>query len=127
MAARMKAKENELNATRLSPSTKRSKLTQFIKDQKSRQECEPIIAHLVDFAFAEPLHNSNNAWQYIHSILLEEAISRSNIPVMGVDLSNLPDESPLKKFVLSIKNDVSTSGLYEKIKKMAEDREKKEI
>ena len=46
---------------------------------------------------------------------------------MGVDLSNLPDESPLKKFVLSIKNDVSTSGLYEKIKKMAEEREKKEI
>lgn len=82
---------------------------------------------MVDFAFAEPLHNSNNAWQYIHSILLEEAISRSNIPVTGVDLSTLPDETPLKKFVLSIKNDVSTSGLYEKIKKMAEEREKKEI
>ena len=61
-----------LNVTRLSPSTKRSKLTQFIKDKKSRQECEPIIAHLVDFAFAEPLHNSNIAWQYIYSILLRD-------------------------------------------------------
>ena len=127
VAARVKAKENELNATRLAPSTKRSKLTQFIKDQKSRQECEPIIAHLVDFTFAEPLHNSNNAWQYIHSILLEEAISRSNIPVTGVDLSTLPDETPLKKFVLSVKNDVGASRLYKKIKKMAEGREKKEI
>lgn len=117
VAARVKAKENELNATRLAPSTKRSKLTQFIKDQKSRQECEPIIAHLVDFTFAEPLHNSNNAWQYIHSILLEEAISGSNIPVMGVDLSTLPDETPLKKIVLSIKNDVGASRLYKEIKK----------
>ena len=43
MAARLKATENELNATRLYPSTKQSKLTQFIKDQKSRQECEPVI------------------------------------------------------------------------------------
>ena len=106
MAARVKAKEYELNATRLAPSTKRSKLT--------RQECEPIIAHLVDFAFAEPIHNSNNAWQYIHSILLEEAVSRSNIPVMSVDLSTLPDETPLKKFVLSIKNDVGASRYIRK-------------
>lgn len=37
VAARVNAKQNELNATRLAPSTKRSKLTQFIKDQKSRQ------------------------------------------------------------------------------------------
>ena len=127
VAARVKAKENELNATRLAPSTKRSKLTQFIKDQKSRQECEPIIAHLVDFAFAEPLHNSNNAWQYIHSILLEEAISRSNIPVTGVDLSTLPDETPLKKFVLSIKNDVGASRLYKKIKKWLKEGRKKKF
>ena len=127
MAARVKAKENELNATRLAPSTKRSKLTQFVKDKNSRQECERIIAHLVDFAFAEPLHNSNNAWQYIHSILLEEAISRSNIPVTGVDLSTLPDETPLKKFVLSIKNDVGASRLYEKIKKWLKEGRKKKF
>ena len=94
--SRVKAKENELNAIHLAPSTKGSKLTQFTRDQKSRQECKPIIAHLVEFAFAEPLHNSNNPWQYIHSILSEEAISRINIPVMGVDLSTLPDETPLK-------------------------------
>ena len=127
MAARVNAKENELNATRLSPSTKRSKLTQVIKGQKSRQECEPIIAHLVDFVFAEPQHNSDNAWQYIHSILLEEAISRSNIPVTGVDLSTLPDETLLKKFVLSIKNDVGASRLYKKIKKWLKEGRKKKF
>ena len=82
---------------------------------------------MVDFAFAEPLHNSNNAWQYIHSILLEEAISRSNIPVTGVHLSTLPDETPLKKFVLSIKNDVGTSGLCEKIKKWLKEGRKKKL
>ena len=82
---------------------------------------------MVDFAFAEPLHNSNNAWQYIHSILLEEAISRSNIPVTGVDLSTLPDETPLKKFVLSIKNDVGASRLYKKIKKWLKKGRKKKF
>ena len=34
VAARVKAKENKFNATCLSPLTKRSKHTQFIKDQK---------------------------------------------------------------------------------------------
>ena len=126
VAARVKVKENELNATHLAPSTKRSKLAQFIKDQKSRQECEPIIAHLVDFTFSKPLHNSNNAWQYIHSILLEEAISGSNIPVMGVDLSTLPDETPLKKFVLSIKN-VGASRLCKEIKKWLKEGRKKKF
>ena len=90
-------------------------------------ETRVTIAHLVDFAFAEPLHNSNNAWQYIHSILLEEAISRSNIPVTGVDLSTLPDETPLKKFVLSIKNDVGASRRYEKIKKWLKEGRKKKF
>ena len=81
---------------------------------------------MVDFAFSKPLHNSNNAWQYIHSILLEEAISRSNIPVMGVDLSTLPDETPLKKFVLSIKN-VGASRLCKEIKKWLKEGRKKKF
>lgn len=127
VAARVKAKQNELDATRLAPSTKRSKLTQFIKDQKSRQESEPIIAHLVDYAFAEPLHNSNNAWQYINSLLLEEAVSRSNISVAGCDVSALPDKTPLKKFVLSVKNDVGATRLYKKIIKWLKEGRKKKF
>ena len=58
---------------------------------------------------------------------MEEAISRSNIPVTGVDLSTLPDETPLKKFVLSIKNDVGASRLYEKIKKWLKEGRKKKF
>lgn len=126
VAARVNAKQNELDATRLAPSTKRSKLTQFIKDQNSRQECKPIIGHLVEFAFAEPLHNSNNAWQYIHSLLLEEAVSRSRIPVGGCDISTLPDEAPLKKFALSVKN-VGASRLYKKINKWVKEGRKKKF
>ena len=61
------------------------------------------------------------------SLLLEEAISRSNIPVTGVDLSTLPDETPLKKFVLSIKNDVGASRLYEKRKKWLKEGRKKKF
>lgn len=123
----MKAKQNELDATHLAPSTKRSKLTQIIKDQKSRQECEPIIGHLVDFAVAEPLHNSNNAWQYIHGLLLEEAVSRSDIPLAGCDVSTLPNETPLKKFMLSVKNEVGASRLYKKLNKWLKEGRKKKF
>ena len=58
---------------------------------------------------------------------MEEAVSRSNIPVTGVDLSTLPDETPLKKFVLSIKNDVGASRLYKKIKKWLKEGRKKKF
>ena len=58
---------------------------------------------------------------------MDEAISRSNIPVTGVDLSTLPDETPLKKFVLSIKNDVGASRLYEKIKKWLKEGRKRNL
>ena len=127
VASKVKAKQNELDATHLAPSTKRSKLTQFIKGQKSRQECEPIIGHLVDFAVAEPLHNSNNAWQYIHGLLLEEAVSRSDIPLAGCDVSTLPNETPLKKFMLSVKNEVGASRLYKKLNKWLKEGRKKKF
>ena len=80
----------------------------------------------VDFAFAEPLHNSNNAWQYIHSLLLEEAVSRSNLPAL-CGLSTLPQETLLKKFILSVKNDVRASQLYKKLKKWLKEGRKKKF
>ena len=46
---------------------------------------------------------------------------------MGVDVSNLPDETPLKKFVLSIKNDVGASRLYKNIKKWLKEGRKKKF
>ena len=65
MAARLKATENELNATRLSPSTKQSKLTQFIKDQKSRQECEPVIVLHVEIVLKtkQPEVETSRVWR----------------------------------------------------------------
>ena len=49
-------------------------LLNFIKEQGSRQEYEPVLGKLIDCGFAEPLHNSNNAWGYLHNLMLEIAL-----------------------------------------------------
>ena len=74
-----------------------------IRDLGSRQEFEPVLGKLVDKAYAEPLHNSNNAWQYMHGKLLEEAVVKSNIPLSCIDIFVLPRDSPIRKFLHSLK------------------------
>ena len=86
----------ELNKTKLFVSTKRNKVLQKIRELGSRQEFEPILGKLVDKAYAEPLHNSNNAWQYMHGKLLQEAIVKSNVPPSCNDFSVLPQDSPFR-------------------------------
>ena len=107
----------ELNKTKLSVSTKRNKVLQKIRELGSRQEFEPILGKLVDKAYAEPLHNSNNAWQYMHGKLLQEAIVKSNVPPSCNDFSVLPQDSPFRKFLVAMKQDVKASRLYKKVLK----------
>ena len=41
----------------------RAEITRLIAKEKSRQEFVPPLGKYVDLAKAEPLHNTNNAWQ----------------------------------------------------------------
>jgi hypothetical protein len=65
----------ELYRSKNSNATKRNKLLNFIREQGSRQEYEPLLGKLVDCGFAEPLHNSNNAWAYFHELMLKTALA----------------------------------------------------
>ena len=72
-AKQVSAKKVELSNPRgkkaaYAPSTQRQKLLEFIKQQNHRQEYLPILGPLVDCAFAEPLHNSNNSWLAVHPL-----------------------------------------------------------
>lgn len=62
-----------------SAKAKRSKVTEFIAHQKSRQEFTLLVGKLIDNAHVEPLHLKNNAWQYFFKALLKESIGKSNV------------------------------------------------
>jgi hypothetical protein len=76
--------------------TKRNKLLSFIQEQGSRQEYEPLLA--VDCGFAEPLHNSNNAWAYFHRLMLETALSKSGITGQRANKSTMYPQIVLLPF-----------------------------
>lgn len=62
-------KVEALKAKLRDPSGKeRSKVTQLISKEKSRQEFVPPLGKFVNLKKAEPLHNTNNAWQ--HGLLI---------------------------------------------------------
>jgi hypothetical protein len=48
--------KTSLAKSKLSTSTKRSKVTSFIAEQKSKQELAPIIGELIDLAHVDPIH-----------------------------------------------------------------------
>ena len=54
----------------LSDSTKRSKVTSFIAQKKSREEFEPPLGNIIDKAHVEPLHLKNNACDLEHALVL---------------------------------------------------------
>ena len=77
-------------------STQRSKLLEFIREQGHRQEFPPILGPLIDVAYSEPLHNSNNSWQFIHSHICDLAIQKSVIDPGCTDYKTLPSSTPFK-------------------------------
>ncbi len=72
----------------------RNKLLSFITEQGSRQEYEPLLGKLVDCGFAEPFHNSNNAWTYFHRLMLETALSKSGVTGTCKHIEDVPPDSP---------------------------------
>ena len=58
--------KEKLSKQPLSDSTKRSKVTYFIAQKKSREEFEPPLGHIIDKTRVEPLHLNNNACALTH-------------------------------------------------------------
>ena len=92
----------------------RAKVTKFIASQNSRQEFSPPLGQYVDLFKAEPLHCTNNAWQYWFSILLAISTQYTNKNVLKSvkTFAEMPKDSPLVKFLNCIKNNVKCGRLY---------------
>ena len=109
----------------LAAKTKRSKVTQFIAGKKSRQEFKPFIGKLCDKEVVEPLHLKNNGVQYLHTMLLDLAISKSNLPKSLNSLSELPPNCALSRYLKAMENDVKAGRMKKQLGKwLLEDRGK---
>ena len=109
-------KRESLNQSKLSDASKRNKLLNFIREQNSRQEHEPLLGNLIDNGFAEPLHNSNNGWGSLHNIMLEIAIAKSKIPPSVTELNSLPSQCKFIVFLTILKDTLPVTRLFKKLK-----------
>ena len=73
-AKTVKKVENFKNRLHDPSGKQRSKVTQFIAQNKSRQESLPPLGKYVDIIKPDPLHNTNNAWQQWFMTMLAVAM-----------------------------------------------------
>lgn len=110
----------------MSVKTKRSKVTEFIARQKSRQEFTPLVGKLIDNAHVEPLHLKNNAWQYFFKALLKESIGKSNILPSQKTFSDVPEDSCFANMVTALQYEVKAKRLATKVKKWFDETQRKQ-
>ena len=94
----------------------RTKVTEFIANQKLRQEFEPILGPLIDKGFAESLHLANNNWQFLFLELFEYILhSKTAVPSSCKEISDLQVGCCLRKFLSCLKNEVKVNRLHNAI------------
>ena len=109
----------------LAAKTERSTMTQFIAGKKSRQEFKPFIGKLYDKEVVEPLYIKNNGVQYLHTMLLDLAISKNNLPNTLDSLSELPPNCALARYLKAMENDVKAGRMKKQLANfLLEDRGK---
>jgi len=101
---------------KISEKAKRSKITDFIAKQNSRQEYVPLLGSYIDKAHVEPLHLKNNAWQYFFKAVLTEAIRKSKLPADCKKFSEVPTDSPFARVITALQTEVKTRRLANKTK-----------
>ena len=77
---KVNAFKKRIAVEQISEKTKRSKITDYIAKQNSRQECLPLLVSDIDKAHVEPRHLKNNVWQFFFEAVLTEAIRKSKLP-----------------------------------------------
>ena len=117
VVAKVEAFKKKVEKQSIAGNTKRSKVTDFIAQQKSRQEFLPLLSNYIDKAHVEPLHLKNNAWQYYFRNILKEAIRKSNLPANCNKYSDVPTESTFARVILSLQNEVKAKCLAKKVRK----------
>ena len=107
----------------------RSEVTKFIAREKSRQEFAPPLGKYVDCVKAEPLHNTNNAWQQWFLAVLTVVMQYTNQTQLkaATVVSDLPIASPLAKFLKCVRESVKCGRLYNSFLRWFSEKRKKGI
>ena len=84
----------------------RKEVTKFITQNKSRQEFVPPLGKYVDLLKAEPLHNTNNAWQswFLTPLTIVIPNTNQNHLKAATAVSDLPDSPPLLALLRCLKD-----------------------
>lgn len=98
----------------LADSTKRSKTTEFIAKQHSRQEFVPIIGKLIDKAHVEPLHLKNNAWQYFVKAVIKESMAKSTLQHCK-KFEDIPKDACFSRVVTVLADEVKVNRVAKKL------------
>ena len=115
IAEAQKVEKYKKTITRYAPSTQRQKILAYMKSEGTRQEFEPILGPLIDKAYAEPLHNTNNALQHFHAQLLREAERKSDFP-SNIKLGELSKDCIIRKFTYTLRS-IEATRLLKKVRK----------
>ena len=97
--------------------SQRSKITQFIAGKHSRQEFLPIIGKLCDKTYLEPLHLKNNAVKHLHALFLKLAISISNLPAKLNNISELPENCAMSRYMKAMHGQVNATRLNKQLER----------
>ena len=107
----------------------RNEVTKFIAQNKSRQEFVPPLGKYVDLLKAEPLHNTNNAWQswFLTALAIVMHYTHQNHLKAATAVSDLPDSSPLLTFLKCLKDTLKCGRLYKAFLRWFNEKRKKGI
>lgn len=107
----------------------RSEVTKFIAKEKSRQEFVPPLGKYVNCFKAEPLHNTNNAWQHWFLALLTVVMQYTNQAQLkaATVISDLPITSPLALFLKCLHENVKCGRLCNSFQRWFSEKRKKGI
>ena len=101
----------------LALATKRKKVLDEMRMLHTRNEHVPILRNLVDKAYAEPLHNTNNAWQQWNSGFWEFVVQLTPDAATSQykTVDSLPVGTPIKTYAHCLKTKVKAGRVYKKV------------
>lgn len=107
----------------------RRDVTEFISQNKSRQEFVPSIGKYGDSSKAEQLHNTNNAWQQWFSLALGIVMEYTNERNLksATAVADFPINSPLVSFLSCVKETLKCGRLHKNFLRWFSEKRKKGI
>ncbi|KXJ10774.1 hypothetical protein AC249_AIPGENE5510 [Exaiptasia diaphana] len=111
-----------LDKGKVAESTRRTKITKFIAEKKSRQEFQPLIGKRVNNIHVDSLHLKNNACAYAHRHFLDEVLNQCSQDIHQYScFSKLPVNCKFVRYIEILKTKCSLSRLAKKVIKWFED------